>query len=102
MFQTCNNLQVLCKLHNTYKSTTFWFNRIVLKMPKSHNTTKERKNRIQSMPSFFFHLLARKPNLEKNYIYSNNFFHNFHLSESSFPCPGLRASELARRLRIKL
>ena len=50
VFQTCNNLQVLCKLHNTYKSTTFWFNRIVLKMPKSHNTTKERKNRIQSTP----------------------------------------------------
>jgi hypothetical protein len=34
----------------------------------------------------FFHLLARKPNLEKNYIYSNKFFHNFHFSVSSFTC----------------
>jgi hypothetical protein len=42
-----------------------------------------------------FYLLARKPNLEKNYIYSNKFFHNFHLSESSFICPGLRTSDLA-------
>jgi len=46
----------------------------------------------------FFHLLARKPNLEKCSIYSNKFFHNFHLSESSFTCPGLRASGLVRRL----
>jgi hypothetical protein len=36
----------------------------------------------------FFHLLSRKPNLEKCSIYSNKFFHNFHLSESSFTCPG--------------
>jgi hypothetical protein len=46
----------------------------------------------------FFHLLAWKPNLEKNNIYSNKFFHNFHLSESSFNCPGLQASGLAQRL----
>ena len=45
-----------------------------------------------------FHLLARKPNLEKNYIYSNKFFHNFHLSEYSFSCSWLQASGLARRL----
>ena len=45
-----------------------------------------------------FHLPARKPNLEKMYIYSNKFFHNFHLSESSFTCPGLRESVLARKL----
>ena len=45
---------------------------------------------IQSLPSFFSPtVLARKPNLEKNYIYSNKFFHNFHLSESSFTCAGL-------------
>ena len=31
-------------------------------------------------------------------IYSNKFFHNFHLSKSSFTCPGLRASGLVRRL----
>jgi len=46
----------------------------------------------------FFHVLARKPNLEKCSIYSNKFFHNFHLSESSFTCPGLQASGLAWRL----
>jgi hypothetical protein len=29
---------------------------------------------------------------------SNKFFYNFHLSESSFTCPGLRASGLMQRL----
>jgi hypothetical protein len=33
-----------------------------------------------------------------NYIYSNKFFHNFHLSETSFTCPRLQASGIARRL----
>jgi hypothetical protein len=47
---------------------------------------------------FHLHVLARKPILENFSIYSNKFFHNFHLSESSFTCPGLRASELAWRL----
>jgi hypothetical protein len=28
--------------------------------------------------------------LQESQIYSNKFFHNFHLSESSFSCPGLR------------
>ena len=42
----------------------------------------------------FFHLLARKPTLEKFATYSNKFFHNFHLSKSSFTCPRLLASEL--------
>jgi hypothetical protein len=46
----------------------------------------------------FFHLLAWKQNLEKFSIYSNKFFHYFHLSESSFTSPGLQASGLARRL----
>jgi hypothetical protein len=46
----------------------------------------------------FFHLLAQKPNLEKYSIYSSKFFYNFHLSESSFTCPGLQASGLAKRL----
>jgi hypothetical protein len=41
---------------------------------------------------FFFHILARKPNIEKHYIYSNKFFQNFDLSESSFTCHRLRAS----------
>ena len=46
----------------------------------------------------FFHLLARRPNLEKFSIYLHKFFHNFHLPESSFTCPGL--SGLAQRLLI--
>ena len=46
-----------------------------------------------------FHLLTQKSNLERFSIDSNKFFHNFHLFESSFTCPGLRASGLARRLR---
>ena len=46
----------------------------------------------------FFYLLARKPNLEIFFIYSNKFFHNFHLAVSSFTCPGLQASGLAQRL----
>ena len=46
----------------------------------------------------FVHLLAWKPNLEKCSIYSNKFFHNFHLSKSSFTCSGLRPSGLAWRL----
>jgi hypothetical protein len=37
--------------------------------------------------------------LKKKSIYSNKFCHNFHMSESSFTCPGLRASGLARRLK---
>ena len=48
--------------------------------------------------SLCLNVFARKPNLEKMYIYSNKFFHNFHFSESSFTCPGLRESVLARRL----
>ena len=32
------------------------------------------------------------------YNYANKFFHNFHLSESSFTCSGLRSSGLAQRL----
>jgi hypothetical protein len=32
------------------------------------------------------YLLVRKPNIEIFFIYSNKFFHNFHLSESSFTC----------------
>ena len=36
----------------------------------------------------FFHLLGRKPNLEKkNSIHSNKFFYNFPLSQSNFTCP---------------
>ena len=47
---------------------------------------------------FFFTYLPESPNLEKKNIYSNKFFHNFRLSESSFTCPKLRASGLVQRL----
>ena len=33
---------------------------------------------LDSLCLNFFHLLARKPNLDKFSIYSNKFFHNFH------------------------
>jgi len=46
----------------------------------------------------FSHLFVLKPNLETISIYSNKFFHNFHLSLSSFTCPRLWTSGLARRL----
>ena len=48
---------------------------------------------------YFFHLLAPKPNLENVSIDSNKFFHNFHLSESSFTCHGFWASGLPWRLQ---
>ena len=40
--------------------------------------------------ALMFSPIARKPYLDKYSIYSNKFFHNFHLSESSFTCPGLQ------------
>jgi hypothetical protein len=43
--------------------------------------------------------MSAKEQLENFSIYSNKFFHNFHLSESSFTCPGLHTSGLAWRLR---
>ena len=47
----------------------------------------------------FFHLLARKPNLEKKLYLFLKLFHNFHLFESSFTYP-IRASGLVRRLGV--
>ena len=47
------------------------------------------------------HLLTRKPN-NSFFIYSNKFFHNFHLFESSFTCPRLQVSGLVRRLHWNL
>jgi len=44
-------------------------------------TEKEQWNRLCLT---LFHLLTRKSNIDKFSIYSNKFFHNFHLSESSF------------------
>jgi hypothetical protein len=56
---------------------------------------------VQSLPYFFSPtVLARKPNLEKLSIYSIKFFHNFHLSKSSFTCHGIRVNGLARRLFV--
>jgi hypothetical protein len=52
---------------------------------------------ISLFPKLFY-LLAQKPDLEKMCIYSSKFFHNFHLSESSFTCPGLWGSGLVQRL----
>ena len=42
------------------------------------------------------------PHLEEFSIYSNKFFHNFHLSKSSFNCPRLWGSGLAQRLHLAL
>jgi hypothetical protein len=48
----------------------------------------------------FFHLLPRKPNLEKFSIYSNIFFHNSHSSKSSFIFPGQWASLLGSLVQV--
>jgi hypothetical protein len=48
--------------------------------------------------TYMYIVLAWKPNLENCSIYSNKFFHNFHLFKSSFTCPRLRTSVLGRRL----
>ena len=45
----------------------------------------------------YLHLLARRPKFRKKFYL---FEHNFHLSESSFTCPWLRASGLVRRLAL--
>jgi hypothetical protein len=62
-------------------------------------TFKGKKLLIYQSCLNFFHLLARKPNLENcSFYFKSKFFHDFHLSESSFTCHGLRASRLAWRL----
>ena len=48
----------------------------------------------------FCHLLARKPNLENISINSNKFFHNFHLSESSFTCPRVSDKWVSTKIEI--
>jgi len=47
---------------------------------------------------FHFSPTCPKAKFRKIFYLSNKFFHNFHLSESSFTCPLLRASRLARRM----
>jgi hypothetical protein len=54
--------------------------------------------RRPSIDTYQVHVLAQNPNLEFFSIYSNKFFHNFHLSKSSFTCPTLPASGLAQRI----
>ena len=54
---------------------------------------------LQSLPSFFSPTCS-KAKFREIFIYSNTFLHNFHLSESSSTCPGLRASGLAWRLPL--
>ena len=44
-----------------------------------HQIYKNIKHHSSSLCINFFHLLARKPNLENFSIYSNKSFHNFHL-----------------------
>ena len=71
---------------------------LVHKMDLVQDDQRELVTNLHRLTDFVLekiHLLAWKPNLEKkNYIYSNKFFHNFHLSESSFTCPELGASGL--------
>ena len=74
-----------------------YFNRLITMLwPCFALVESEDLNTIYAL--FLFSYLPQKPNLEKFSVYSNKFFHNFHLSESSFICPRIRASGLARRL----
>ena len=76
-------LQILRKLYSIFfvLSTDLLWNRYHFAIP------------VFALIFFHLHVLARKP-----IIYLFKFFHNFHFSKSSFICPGLRASGLARRL----
>ena len=77
------------------------YQKIIFHLPQPYMSTwlNMAVSQVPSLCIKCFHLLARKPNSEKCSIYSNKFFHNFHLSESSFTCPGLQASRLAWRLK---
>jgi len=52
----------------------------------------------QSLPYCFLPTFPKAKFSKKKSIYSSKFYHNFYLSKSSFTCPRLRASGLARRL----
>ena len=56
--------------------------------------------RFYTTPVFalIFSPTCPKAKLRKMFYLFNKFFHNFHLSKSSFTCPGFRASVLVRRL----
>ena len=55
---------------------------------------------VQSLPEFFSPTCPKGKFGKKKNIYSNKFFHDFHLAESSFTCPRLRISGLAWRLSV--
>jgi len=78
----------------------YWrhFNFIMLAHFQCYIVDNRDKQMCNSLCLNFFTYLPESQIYKKNYIYSNKFFHNFHLSESNFTCPGLRASGLARRL----
>jgi hypothetical protein len=57
-------------------------------------------NQLQYVFTYSLCLISFPPACLKAQIYSNKFFHNFHLFEPSFTFPGLRAAGLARRLYI--
>ena len=57
--------------------------------------------KLLSVFALLFSTYLAESQILKIFLYSNKFFHNnFDLSESSFTCPGLRASGLAWRLFI--
>jgi hypothetical protein len=99
IFAYCYNSLIRLFLHI---ATTVWSDYFCISLQQLDQTIFEGHIALllYSICLNFFHLLARKPNLEKNSIYSDKFFYNFHLSESSFTCPALRASGLVRRLAI--
>jgi hypothetical protein len=54
--------------------------------------------KLQSLSSFFSPTCPKAKFREFFFFYSNKFFHNFHLFDSSCTCPGLCASGLAWRV----
>jgi hypothetical protein len=84
---------LICQTNSIYM-----INRKKMVIIKVHTSNKYRF----SLCLNFFHLLAQIPNLEFFSIYSNKFFHNIHLSESSFTCAWLRANGLAWKLNYWL
>jgi hypothetical protein len=50
----------------------------------------------------FFHLLAWKPNLEKFSIYSNKFFHKFHLSWASGKWVSAKTKNIWKRFYVSI
>jgi hypothetical protein len=89
-----------CLMHAMYKINAWagFFSEIVV-CRKTYWSTPKHYSEVMKLifaasqlftntPLYCIHLHARRPKLGKFSIYSNKFFHNFHLSESSFICPG--------------